>query len=467
MLGLWRHQEEVRQKAFGKPGFGLLLDAGVGKTGTTIYILRDKYNEHKELLNTLIVCPPIVIDNWKREFAKFSKIPAKSICPLLGTGKKRLETFKKSEAKVFIINYEVLSVASMQPLYEALKDWGPTCIVFDESHRVKDMKSKRTKRAIALADVATYKYILTGTPILNSLMDIFSQFRILDGGGSFGKNFFSFRGRYFYDKNAGMARDKYFPDWIPRKGAAEDINKKVGAISMHITKDECLDLPPLVRKTIYVEMSKQQEKLYNDMKRDFIAFINDEACVAQLAITKALRLQQIVTGYMPVEKGQGESKNIKFKENPRQKALQEVLADITPVHKVIVWAVFKENYNAIREVCENLKIKYVEVHGGISNKQEQVDTFTSNDEYRVFIGHPGSGGIGLNIVEASHMVFYSRSFSLEYDIQAEARNYRAGSERHDKVTRIDLVTKGTIDEMVLESLAAKTKIGMEVLGKLP
>lgn len=466
LLELWGHQKKARIRAEKLDSFGLFFEVGAGKTGTCIAMLRDKFKQNSGILKTLVICPPIVIENWNREFGKFSKVQQKNICPLIGPGKKRLELFKSSNAKIFITNYEVLSVASMKPLYEAILEWSPEALVLDESHKVKDMKSTRTKKAIKIADLAKHKYILSGTPILNSLMDIFTQYRVLDGGESFGKNFFTFRAKYFYDANKNMPRDRYFPNWKTREEAATEIKSILERTSMHVTKDECLDLPPLVKKTIYVEMTKSQKKLYDDMRQDLIAIVEDKgAAVAELAITKALRMQQIVSGYVPLELGGGERKNYKIKDNPRALALREVLDEITPANKVIVWAVFKENYNDIREVCEKLKLKYVEVHGGVSQKDKMlaVDSFNDDPSVSVLIGHPGSGGIGINLVSASYSVFYSRSFSLEYDIQAEARNYRGGSEIHDKVTRIDLLTQGTIDELVLKSLASKQNIGYQVL----
>ena len=146
-------------------------------------------------------------------------------------------------------------------------------------------------------------------------------------------------------------------------------------------------------------------------------------------------------------------------------ALKELLADLTVSNKVIVWCVFKENYNDIREVCEVLKVDYVECHGSVSqaDKQAAVDKFNTDKKCKVFFGHPGSAGIGLNLVSASHSVFYSRSFSLEYDLQAEARNYRGGSEIHEKITRIDLVTPDTIDELVMKALASKEQLSYDVL----
>lgn len=467
----WDHQMEALKRAQDRENFGLFFEMGAGKTATAINILRMKYNKHKTVLPTLVICPPIVIENWRREFLAHSNLKEYQVKTLIGSGGKRLDLFSHSSkssrerAKVFITNYEVFSVASMKPLYDALLEWGPKCIVFDESHRCKDFKAKRTKKAIEIADRAQFKYILTGTPVLNSLMDVFTQFRIMDGGKTFGKNFFSFRGKYFYDVNMGMPRSKHFPCWRPRRGALGEIREKIGASSMRVTKDECLDLPPLVKKTIQVPMTTQQQKLYDTMKKDFIAFINDKACVAELAITKALRLQQIVTGFVPVEEGQGKRINMKIKDNPRMQALKELLADLTVGNKVIVWCVFKENYNDIREVCEVLKVDYVECHGSVSqaDKQKAVDKFNTDKKCKVFFGHPGSAGIGLNLVSASHSIFYSRSFSLEYDLQAEARNYRGGSEIHEKITRIDLVTPGTIDELVMKALASKEQLSYDVL----
>ena len=116
-------------------------------------------------------------------------------------------------------------------------------------------------------------------------------------------------------------------------------------------------------------------------------------------------------------------------------------------------------------MCDQLKIKYCEAHGDITGnkKYEEVDKFNTNEEYRVFIGHPLSLGVGINLVSASYSIYFSRNFSLEADIQSEARNYRGGSEIHQKITRIDIVAKHSIDELVLEALENKMKISMEVL----
>ncbi len=470
---LWAHQKEAICRAAPLAEYALFFEMGTGKTRTLIEILRHKFNEAHAILRTLILCPPIVVQNWREEWLKYSAIASTQVVPLTGSGKKRLKNFAtcigKTPHRVFITNYEALLMA---PLLDSLMSWGPEVIVLDESHKCKDSKAKRTKLATKLGDRAGFHYLLSGSPVLNSPLDLFSQFRILDGGETFGNNFFAFRARYFRDRNAGMPRDRYFPDWQILPGAVEEISKRISAKSMSVKKEDCLDLPPLVRQVVRVGMTKDQERLYKQMKKDLVAYLEStdgkkEASVATLAITKALRLMQITSGFLAVSDG-ADTRMRGLPKTPKMDALRELLADLTPNHKVLVWAVWRENYGQIKKVCEDLGLRYVEVHGDVSDKrkQEAVASFNSDDDVRVLIGHPGSGGIGINLVAASYSIFFSRTFSLEHSIQAEARNHRGGSEIHDKITRIDIVCDGTIDEEVVKRLTAKEEISEAVLREI-
>ena len=208
------------------------------------------------------------------------------------------------------------------------------------------------------------------------------------------------------------------------------------------------------------------------MKKNFVAPVSDtEAVVATLAMVKGMRLMQIASGFLATQDF-SEAKMVKRQhsvaDNPRAAALKELLEDLTPDHKVLVWAVFRENYEAIQKVCDSLGIEAVKVTGDITakGKQDAVDRFNNDPKVRVLYGHPKSGGIGVNLVAASYMIFYSRSFSLEDDLQAEARNYRGGSEIHECVTRIDIIAKDTIDEQVGIRLAQKEAVSEEVLKNL-
>lgn len=211
-------------------------------------------------------------------------------------------------------------------------------------------------------------------------------------------------------------------------------------------------------------MTPMQKAHYDEMKKHFITYVNDKACVGQLAVTKGLRLQQIASGYIKCD----DDTIVELKDTPREKALEELLIELTPNHKVIVWSVFHQNYKQIARVCNKLGVKYVECHGKISakGKHESVRVFNEDASVKVFIGHPGAGGLGINLTVSSYSIFYSRNFSLEQDTQAEARNHRAGSEIHESVTRIDIVATGTIDEHIEKALASKMKIGEDVLKKI-
>lgn len=477
---LWNHQQVGIERAINSANFAFFFEMGTGKSRTLIEVLRHHYNTHRRICRTLILCPKIVIDNWPEEFQKYSKIPLDRLVLIRGTAAQRERAWARGMEKhrgnfIAITNYDKLVDNRMEngkkvnrsDVFRKLMLWEPEILVLDESHKAKDLKAERTKAVLRLALPATnpsikHKYILSGTPVLRDPTDLFSQFLILDGGATFGKEFWPFKLNVMVDKNAAFkGKPNYFPKWEMRPGALNDVHTKMQVRSMSVKKEECLDLPPLVRERRYVEMTAPQKKAYEEMRKHLITFIENKAVSADLALTKALRLLQIASGFAQTE----EKVRISFKDTPKMEALRESLEDLTPNHKVIVWAVFHENYAQIRKVCDDLGLKYLEIHGQASDheKQTAAKRFREESDIRVVIGHPGSGGIGISLVSASYSIFYSRGFSFGDDAQAEARNHRGGSEIHERVTRIDLVTKGTIEEAVLKRLELKQAISDSLL----
>jgi SNF2 family DNA or RNA helicase len=482
---LWNHQKKAIEMARQVRDLALFFEMGTGKSRTTIEIIREHCNRERRLKRILILGPVIVVRNWQAEFGMFSKIAQHDIVALTGAGKKRVKTFQDyaidpktltlTRPRIFITNYEALE---MDALYQLLLEYKPEILVCDESHRLKNPQSKRAVKAAHLADQAENRYLLTGTPILNSAMDIFQQYRILDGGQTFGRNFFEFRGTYFEDLNAQMPSHIRFPKWMPRTETYEILNQKIYRKALRVLKSECLDLPPLIRQKIEVELGPEQKRAYEEMKNEYITWVKEhesssepKAVVAQMALVKALRLQQIASGFAKTEDGT----EVQLKDNPRLDALKDLLEELTPNHKVIVWATFRENYRQIARVCEELKIGYSEIHGEVSGseKHKSEARFREHPDCRVIIANPKAAGIGINLVEYAHTVskgassysiFFSRNFSLADDLQAESRNYRGGSEVYKNVTRIDLVARDTIDELILEALANKQQIAEHILG---
>ncbi len=464
----WEHQLEGINRGIAHEEFAWLYEVGTGKSKTAVETLRVLFSREGRVMRTLIVCPPIVIANWPKEFKFSSNIGRDKIVPLIGTGKKRLEILKKAKPNsIFICNYETLS---MKGFPEEAAATPFEIVIADEVHYCKSPTAKRSKALYKIGDAASYRYALTGTPILNNTLDIFGIWRFLDKGQEFGANFFGFRAKYFCDKNAGMPKHNHFPKWVPMDHMQAELSARMAKRSQHVKKSECLDLPPYIRKVIEVPMQKEQQKAYNEMKQDLVTFLEqgDKAAIAKLALTKALRLLQITSGFIGVEDREGKKSEHVFKKTPRAEALKDLLIKLTPDHKVIIWSVFKQNYKTISDICEEIGVDYVEVNGSVSQKKkdEAVERFNADETVRVFSGHPVSGGIGINLVSSPYTVYFSRGFSLGADLQSEARNYRGGSEIHDKVTRIDLVTPASIDEAVLEKLRAKVEVSSTVLAGL-
>lgn len=464
---LWTHQREIAARAAKHDGFALFMEMGTGKSGTAVTALRHRCYEAKRLLRTLILCPPAMVETWRREVRAFSTI--KDVYTLTGSGRDRCEEFRArtnggSTPAVIVANYESLL---MKPLFELLRGWAPEAMILDESHRLKNRTASRTKLVTELADRARFRLLLSGTPILNTPMDVWAQFRILDGGETFDRNFFAFRARYFIDRNAGMPAQKYFPDWRPKPGIEAEFNELIYRKAARVTKDECLDLPPLVRERIDVPIEGVQARMYAEMRDEFITTLEDKTCVAQLALTKAIRLQQIVSGFFVDEDGT----EIPYKENARLEALRGLLEEIAPHHKVIVWTSFRASYGPIEELCASLGLPSRSLYGGMTDKNRQgaVDDFQRDPSVRVMIANASAGGVGITLTAANHAIYYSRTFSLEQDVQSEARCHRGGSEIHEKITRIDLVAPDTIDELILDALSRKEDLATNILslrGKL-
>lgn len=170
-------------------------------------------------------------------------------------------------------------------------------------------------------------------------------------------------------------------------------------------------------------------------------------------------MQQILSGFLKLDDGSIH----RFDTNPRADALEELLEDITPKHKVIVWSIFHEDHEVVRNVCKKMKLQYAELTGQISDKQKEIDTFQNDNSCRVMIASQAAGGTGVNLTAANYMIYYSRGYSLEHDMQSEARAYRGGSERHTSITRIDLVNEGTLDVAVLKALQSKKDLSQDIL----
>ena len=225
----FRHQLQEFEKYKDKNFVALFHEMGTGKTKLVIDILRYKCYNHGKALKTLIICPKIAIHNWKEEIELHSSL-SKYTELLIGTKQKKIEKLNTKGKTIFIVNFE-----SVKSIYNnLLLEWD--CIIVDESQRIKNPRAICTKAILSLSKIPKYRYILSGTPILNNPIDIFTQAKFLDNGYTFGRSFSVFKTQYFEDKNAWMKVSsskslKYFPKLELKLDKMEEFRSKILSFS--------------------------------------------------------------------------------------------------------------------------------------------------------------------------------------------------------------------------------------------
>jgi SNF2 family DNA or RNA helicase len=351
----------------------------------------------------------------------------------------------------------------------SFRDWRPEVLILDEAHRIKSPASRTGKALRAIP--ARYRYALTGSPVLKNYLDMWAILSFLGVRGVC-ERFSRFRAHFFVDKNRNMPRYCYFPKWEPDPARLPELTALIAEYCSIAHKADCLDLPPLVKKIHEVPLAPEVVDVYRGVAKDFIAAVEAHdgspgVVTAQLAMVKALRLLQLSHGVIAVQDEAGATTARMARDCPRLDALMALIADIAPSDKILVWVVWRAAYPAIAAALTKAGIGHVVVTGDTPQDERQaaVDRFQTDESCRVFVGHPRSAGIGVNLTAASVSIVHSRSFRLEDDIQAEGRNYRGGSERHTSITRYDLVTPDTLDAMAHEVLAARKVMGTDLLRR--
>lgn len=457
----WTHQLESIRAFEHETKFLLFDEPGTGKTATAINMLRFKSaqtttssGERPRLLKTLVLAPLSTIYPWLEEFAKHSSAyTANRVQLLTGASGKRLKDLENPTKDIFVTNHDAVN---MSQFWTAIlrKPW--EFLIVDELHKFKNIKAKRTQGLIMLADKVKYKVGLTGTPITRSWEDLWSEIRII-APDTFDRNFYAWRARYFQE-NRRATKYKKWSEYKLRPGAEEVLLNQIAPFSHRRQKKDILDLPPLVKQVHYCELGPLA-KSYKQMEELFYTELEGRDVTASAAITALIRLQQICCGIFKTDDGE-----IRRLQPPKLNLLEELLSDLCPQNKVIVWSSFVPPFEDIALVCLKLGLKTVTIRGdqNAEERDKAIRGFNNDSEVSVCIGNQAAGGLGIGLQAASYMIYYCKSFNLEHDIQSEARAYRGGSEAHNKITRIDLLTKDTVEEKVHHALEHKLTLAQFV-----
>lgn len=460
MSDLWEHQTKFVDLAEIEPKNGALFDPGCGKTRAVIETLRREYNKQKRIVPTLIFAPISVCPGWKKQFEIYSSVPQDKVLSLTDSGAKRTKQIatkmESGRAFIAITNYESVQIESF---YQQILRFSPEIIICDEAHRLKDPNGKRAKRIYPISVSAERKSIMTGTYSPNSLMDVFGQFKFLDPN-IFGASFWKFRNLYFYDKNAGM-RFGHFPDWRPRPEAAEMIAKKIAKYCVIAKKEDCLDLPEMIDVQVPVDLTGEQKRCYSAMEKDFITESKGVVSVAEFAMTKVLRLQQITAGFLSGGEG---SEPLWFDDVTRLKALSETLESLNK-KRCLIWTNFIPTYKKLARICEDQGLRTCFITGDESfkQKQESIQKFIDGSA-EVVIANPAAAGEGIDGLQVcNYAIWYTKGYNFGQYEQARARIHRGGSEIHESVTNYHLYANKTIDHVIEVALSIKKNLSEEIL----
>ncbi len=436
---------------------GLFMDMGTGKTASAIDVASYRI-DRKDAEKALVVSPTTVLYNWQNEIKKFSDKKAEV---LYGPITQRKELLFNTTNDFYIINYEALRLLE-NDLIEKTFD----VIIFDESTRIKTPTAKMTKSALRIVTAIQYRLLLSGQPIANTPLDLYSQYLIMDGGETFGNNYFRFRNKYFLRRLIGGR----FPKWEIRKNAFPIITKHMYKSAVRYLIEDCVDLPNKTYQKHFIEMGDEQATLYNSIKKKVISDISKEITAseqknktikAQVIIAKMMKLAQICSGFIYDEN----KKPIILKTNPKLKILLDILNDLILDRKVVVWCKFKASIDIIAKALKKAKISHLTYFGEHTpqEKQKIQEKLQLDEKIRVLIGQERSG-IGQNFTAASYTIYYENEWSSEARNQSERRVYRIGQER--KTVVIDLIMQNTVEVNVINALKNKIKIA-SVLMKDP
>lgn len=407
----------------------------------------------------LIVAPTSVVAVWPKEFQEFADF--KYTCrTLLGDKTRRLrelndlQKFPFKAMKVAVINYES---TWREGIFEAIQEYDADLIICDESQRIKTHDAEQSKALHKLGDQARYKLILSGTPVQNNAIDIYSQYRFLDST-IFGENFYKFRNRYAVMGGFNRKQIVGYKD-------LDELIKKEHSIAFRITKNEAIDLPEQTFETRKVHFSKKEQELYNRIKRDSYAELDSGGQItATTVLTKLLRLQQLTGGFLAKDDASKPEQVSRSKLD----ALSDIIEDyvIGSGKKLVIFARFIAEVKAIIDLVTKLLprgMKQVAIYGDIKKEDrgDIVKQFQEDLSTTVFIGQIDTAGTGITLTAADTCVYYSKNFNYATYSQSLSRIHRIG--QRNVCTYIDLEVDKTIDELISQSLAKKEDMAKTVV----
>lgn len=424
---LHRYQDQAANAMVKNQCHGLFMEPGLGKTRTTLTAFK-RLRDKGEVEAMLVIAPLHVCYNvWPREVQKWKEFNGLEVAILHGPKKKQaLDT----EADIYLINPEGLPWFMKQR-----RVYIPDMLVIDESTKFKNNAAKRTKLLKAALPMFKRRYILTGTPTPNGLLDLFSQVYILDMGERLGKYITHYRNRWFMPTGYGGYT------WVPRAGAGEEIKEQLEDIVTYMKADDYLELPPLVENDVVVDLPDDVYAMYKEFEEEFVLQLEKEDIIAKNAGVLTGKLQQVANGgiYTTADRAKWETLHM---------AKAEAVADIVEEasgQPCLVAYHFNHDLDRLKKV---LGKDTPHIGKGVTAKRvREIEREWNRGKIPVLLANPASVAHGLNMQEAGrHVIWHSLTWNSEHYTQFIQRVWRQGQK--DTVFLHHIIAAGTIDRLI-------------------
>ena len=408
-------------------GACLADDMGLGKTLQAIALLSNLHEEKKK--KSMVIMPKSLIYNWENEIKKFA--PKLKVGVYYGINRD-FSSLKKVD--VILTTYGTIR-NDIENLLEQKFD----LLVLDESQNIKNINSQTTKAVLLLN--AKKRIALSGTPIENNLLELYSLFRFLN------PEMFGSVQRF---TNSYILPIQKYSD----TSTIEELKKKIYPFLLRRVKKEVLeDLPDKIEKLVYVDMNDEHRRFYEERRRYYYSLLQKNTS-SQGNFDKFFVLQAINELRHIVSSPELETK--KIISSKKEVLIENVIEAIENNHKVLVFV----NYlSSIESICDSLKenkIKYLKMTGQTKDRQNLVDKFQNDSRYKVFVMTLKTGGVGLNLVSADTIFIYDPWWNTTVENQAIDRAYRLGQDK--TVFAYKMIMRNTIEEKILKLQEIKNKL---------
>ena len=462
----YQHQLDTLKESWDKENFAYFMEMGTGKSKVLLDNAAMLYDKG-HINGLLLIAPKGVYKNWYD-----SEIPTH----LPDHIEKKVVLWKTSDKSkkqqkilntmfetgtdfhILIMNVEAFSSGDGVKFAQKFLMAHKGMIAIDESTTIKTPTTNRTKSILSLRELVKYRRILTGSPVTKSPLDLYSQCEFLDPWLLGHQSYYTFKAKYAVTRKIEVQGRRV--EIVVGYRNLGELSEKIKPFSKRILKEDCLDLPAKSFIKHTVELTKEQKKVYQQMKQEAIAFLDGKMQSTATIMTQLMRLHQITCGHFTADDG-----TIKDLPCSRLTELMSILENVEG--KAIIWSHYTHD---VKRIIAKIKEVYgedsvVDYFGETDQDQRSINIkkFQTDDKCRFFVGTTHTGGYGITLTAGSTMIYFSNGYDLEKRQQSEARIDRIGQTQ--KMTYIDIMSQDTIDERIVKALRSKVNIANTIMGE--